>query len=285
MERSDFIKRLTLFVTAPLLLSVNHRNTMRLANEVRLLRHATLVIQIGGKKILIDPMLSGKGAMDPVGNCGNDIRIPMVNLPLPESEIEELLEAVDAVIVTHLHRDHWDAVAQKQIDKGKTIICQPNDESKLNEQGFYATLSVDDRVEWHDLTISRTNGRHGTGEIGQLMGEVSGFVLDDGQQKIYVAGDTIWCEEVKAALQKYQPDYTVLNAGGAQFLKGDPITMTPDDIIKVHDELPETNIIAVHMDTVNHCFVKRTDIQQALAKSGIVNKVLIPSDGERMKLK
>ncbi|MEZ4944113.1 MAG: MBL fold metallo-hydrolase [Cyclobacteriaceae bacterium] len=258
---------------------------MRLANEVRLLRHATLVIQIGGKKILIDPMLSGKGAMDPVGNCGNDIRIPMVNLPLPESEIEELLEAVDAVIVTHLHRDHWDAVAQKQIDKGKTIICQPNDESKLNEQGFYATLSVDDRVEWHDLTISRTNGRHGTGEIGQLMGEVSGFVLDDGQQKIYVAGDTIWCEEVKAALQKYQPDYTVLNAGGAQFLKGDPITMTPDDIIKVHDELPETNIIAVHMDTVNHCFVKRTDIQQALAKSGIVNKVLIPSDGERMKLK
>jgi L-ascorbate metabolism protein UlaG (beta-lactamase superfamily) len=284
MERGDFIKRLTLFVSAPLLLSINHRNTMRLDNEVRLLRHATLVIQIGGKKILIDPMLSGKGAMDPVGNCGNDIRIPMTNLPVLESEIEELLEEVDAVIVTHLHRDHWDVVAQKKIDKGKTIICQPTDKSKLNEQGFLATLSVEDQVEWHGLTISRTNGRHGTGEIGQLMGEVSGFVLDDGQQKVFVAGDTIWCEEVKAALQKYQPDFTILNAGGAQFLKGDPITMTPDDIIKVHEELPETNIIAVHMDTVNHCFVKRSDLQTTLAKSGIVSKVLIPLDGEKVML-
>ena len=49
---------------------------------IRLLRHATLVIEIDGVKFLIDPMLSAKDAMDPVKNAGNDLRIPLVDIPV-----------------------------------------------------------------------------------------------------------------------------------------------------------------------------------------------------------
>jgi L-ascorbate metabolism protein UlaG (beta-lactamase superfamily) len=253
-------------------------------NSLQLIRHATLLLEIGGSKILLDPMLSKKEAMAPIGNCGNDFRIPMVDLPLGEGALQQLLDEVDAVFVTHTHRDHWDVAAQELIDKKKPIFCQPVDEALIRGHGFQNVQSIDDHLSWRGIEIHRTGGQHGTGKIGALMGPVSGFVFVQNGQSIYVAGDTIWCEEVKNALDQYQPDYTILNAGGAQFLEGDPITMTPEDVMAVHNHFPSTQIIAVHMDTINHCFVKRKDLQQHLRTSGIVNEVAIPSDGEIVNL-
>ncbi len=92
--------------------------------SLQLIRHTTLVIGTNNSLILIDPMLSAKGAMDPVANAGNDIRIPMTDLPF---DIGNLLDQIDAVFITHTHRDHWDAEAQKIIDKSKRIFCQPAD--------------------------------------------------------------------------------------------------------------------------------------------------------------
>lgn len=59
--------------------------------SIRLLRHATLVIEINHKKLLVDPMLSPKNGLDPVQNCGNEIRFPMVELPVGNSELTHLL--------------------------------------------------------------------------------------------------------------------------------------------------------------------------------------------------
>lgn len=87
------------------------------------------------------------------------------------------------------------------------------------------------------------------------MGQVSGFNFSYNGQSILVAGDTIWCEALDAALKTHQPNYVVLNTGDAQFLKGDPITMTQKDIQQVVEIVPNSKLIAVHMDTVNHCFL------------------------------
>ncbi|PSR57189.1 hypothetical protein AHMF7605_05845 [Adhaeribacter arboris] len=257
---------------------------MKPNNRIQLLRHATLVIQIGNGKILVDPMLSAKNEMDPIPNCGNDIRIPMVDLPVHAEELNKIINDVDAVAITHLHRDHWDTAAQNLIPKNKLIYCQPADTAKIKEQGFLQVTPVDTTLNWKEITISRTQGQHGTGEIGQQMGEVSGFVFRDKNQTIYVAGDTIWCPEVEAALQKYKPEITILNAGGAQFLTGGPITMTSVDILKVQETLPHTKVIAVHMDTVNHCFVKRSNLKRVIFEQNLTAKVIIPEDGQLLSV-
>ncbi len=225
-------------------------------------------------------MLSPKDSMDPIQNCGNEIRIPMIDLPINEADLNSLLKEVDAVVLTHLHRDHWDLAAQKMITKDKLIFCQPNDVEKIRTQGFTNIVAIPIMLEWEGLTISRTGGQHGTGEIGKKMGEVSGFVFRSGSESIYVAGDTIWCPEVENALAAHAPTITVLNTGGARFLTGNPITMTPADIIAVHQKSPQTRIIAVHMDTINHCLVKRTDLIQAMKENGLAEKIMIPRDGE-----
>lgn len=283
MKRKTFIKSLLFLGAIPSLLSAKTTHIKK-STSIKLLRHATLIMEINGKKLLIDPMLSEKDAMDPIRNCGNEIRIPMVELPFPRSEINTMLSEMDAIVITHLHRDHWDSPAKDLIPKNKLIFCSPNNEESLRNQGFENVQPIENNFNWQGIEIHRTSGQHGTGDIGKSMGPVSGFVFKHKKDSIYLAGDTVWCEEVENALTNHRPKVTILNAGGAKFLTGDPITMTPSDIIKVHEKLPDTKIIAVHMDTINHCFITREILLEELKKMNIESKILIPIDGEFIEL-
>jgi L-ascorbate metabolism protein UlaG (beta-lactamase superfamily) len=253
--------------------------------EVQLLRHATLLVTIGAHRLLVDPMLSPAGAMDPVPNAGDDRRIPLVDLPIGEASLVALLATVDGAIVTHTHRDHWDARAATLLRPDLPLFCQPADATTLASAGFTAVTPVEETARWDGLTLARTGGQHGTGEIGRRMGPVSGFVLRaTGEPTIYLAGDTIWCPEVAEALATHRPDVAVLNAGAAQFLTGDPITMTADDVIAVCRTAPGLRAIAVHLEVVNHCRLTRAALRDALDGAGLGERVRIPADGERIAL-
>jgi len=97
-----------------------------------------------------------------------------------------------------------------------------------------------------DILIARTDGQHGVGEIGAAMAPVSGFVLAaPGEPTVYIAGDTILCDEVRAAVAEYRPDYIVVNASAAQFNEGGPIVMNNEDVAQLSKEAPDATIVAV----------------------------------------
>ena len=96
---------------------------------------------------------------------------------------------------------------------------------------------------------------------------------------MYIAGDTIWCEEVKAALEKYSPDVIVVNACAATVLNGERLIMNIDDVKEVLQHAPNSTVIASHMDTVSHLSVTRNDLKGFKNKNNIDN-LLIPEDGE-----
>ena len=248
--------------------------------SIQLLRHATFVLQIGGKKLLIDPMLAAKSAYPPIPFATNKTPFPMVDLPLSDSELDALLREVDAVVVTHTHPDHWDTAAHQRIAKTKPILCQAKDERAIRGLGFSNVTPIAASSNWEGITIHRIGGRHGKGLIGKMMGTVSGFVFEQGEQSVYVAGDTIWCKEVQAALVAHQPRTIVLNGGAAQFRMGKPITMGATDMQQVRAFAPKARIIAVHLDTVNHCYETRPRL--AAASSGAT--IEIPNDGDTILL-
>ncbi len=251
--------------------------------QIQLLRHAALVVTINGKEILVDPMLSPAGAMDPVANASNDRRIPLVDLPLSAAELDALLEQVDAVLVTHNHRDHWDAFAREKLNKRKPIICQQGDEDAIRQAGFANVTPVATEYEWDGITFNRTDGHHGTGDIEKKMGHVSGFVLRAASEpRLYIAGDTIWCPEVLSALDTFHPDVVVVNAGQAQFLTGDPITMSASDVAAVTRAAPWATVVAVQMESVNHCGLTRDLLRAYLREQGLESRVIIPADGETL---
>jgi L-ascorbate metabolism protein UlaG (beta-lactamase superfamily) len=184
--------------------------------RLTLVRHATLIVELGGggRRILVDPMLDESGARPPVQNTANDLRNPLVPLPF------DPLPGIDAVLVTHLHADHFDDSAAERLPRDLPLFCQPEDEERLRAVGL-SPQPVGDSVDWDGLTIHRTGGRHGTGAIADRLAPVSGFVLES----LYVAGDTVWCGELEEALDRHRPAVAVVNAGEARFLVGDPICM------------------------------------------------------------
>lgn len=245
--------------------------------QVQLIRHATLRVTMGGHTLLVDPMLSDKEAMDPIQNSSNNWRNPLVPLPF---SADEILKNVTGVLVTHTHRDHWDAAATEIIPKTLPILCQPEDAEKFFEWGYGDVRPIRTMLDFDGLQLTRTAGRHGTGDIGRAMAPVSGFVIRaEGEPSIYIAGDTVYCPEVEEVLLKHLPNVIVVNAGGAKFNLGDPITMTAKDVAKVVLRAPEAKKIAVHMEAINHCHLKRAELEAALERDGLRGRVEIPADG------
>lgn len=249
--------------------------------EMRHIRHATFHLGLGGVRLLVDPVLGAAGAMPPIDNSPQPRNNPLVGLPVSESD----LVTVDGVLVTHTHRDHFDAAAAERLPRELPLFCQPADAAKLAGFGFAKVAAVADSLEWRGLTVSRTGGRHGSGELAARMGPVSGYVLrGPGEPTVYIAGDTVWCPEVAAALAAHRPDVVVLFAGAARFLSGGPITMDTADIAAVCRAVPAARVVAVHLEAFNHCLLTRPLLRAFLAREGLTAQVAVPADGETVEL-
>ena len=247
------------------------------------IRNATLKINYGGKKILIDPWLAGKGTLPGFGGTINEhIRNPTSELPM---SIDEIIN-VDAIILTHDHPDHWDDVAKKAIPKDMLIFTQHEKDAKaVKSAGFNNVQILNEVNDYEGITLIKTPGQHGSPKVvegmKELLGEVSGIILKHPKEKtFYIAGDTIWCEEVEKSLKKYHPDVVVLNSCDAQVIGNESIIMGKEDIYEVYKAAPEATIIASHMEAVNHATLTRKELGEFLRAKEMTQRVLIPDDGE-----
>lgn len=246
--------------------------------HLRLVRHATLLIEYKGRHLIVDPMLDDTGARPAIQNSPNPRQNPLVPLPEPD---HDLVKAVNAILVTHTHSDHWDSTAAQILATSLPLFGQTEDQERFRSEGFTNAQPVNHSLTWNDIEITRTGGQHGTGEIGKAMAPVSGFVLKaKGEPALYIAGDTIWCRDVETSIQQHRPAVVVVNAGAAQFLEGDPITMTADDVIRTCQAAPHAQIVAVHMEAINHCLLTRADLAFQLEAARVIQQVAIPNDGD-----
>lgn len=246
--------------------------------SVQLVRNATVLATIDDTTFLVDPMFTPQGEMPTVTDnpavpefltTANQKRNPLV--PLPDVDL-----TYDAVIVTHRHPDHWDEAARAELEADVPLFCQPEEAEAFTDEGFTDVRPVDDKITFDGVTIHRTPGRHGHGELAEGMGPVSGFVFE-GDETLYIAGDTIWYDPVRETLDRFDPDLVVLNGGEAQFDQGEPITMGVEDITAVR-EATDATIAVVHMEAINHCLLSREELRAE------TENVLVPEDGERVSL-
>lgn len=249
---------------------------------VQLIRNATLVIDYAGKKILVDPMLSPKGAIDSWAGIQKN---PTVELIMP---VEDIVKDVDLVIVTHTHEDHFDKPASSTLNKSVELIMQPADKEFFKKEGFMNATVVEDQKLWNSITIHRVEGKHGSGKVLEMMGKTSGFVLQaKNQPTLYIVGDTIWNEDIKKDIEKFRPDYIIVNSGGA-LIKGfgdTPIIMNEMQTMALITASGKTKVIAVHMDALDHCFTTRAILKKKAAELKIgKDKLIIPEDGQKLIL-
>ena len=245
--------------------------------RLTLVRHATLLIDMAGVRLLVDPMLDPAGARSPIPGTPEPRRNPLVELPRPA---EEVVRGVSAVVVTHMHEDHIDVGALEALPAEVPFVCQPEEVAELKGTGRTELVPMEDEVELGAVRLTRTPGRHGHDRLGDMLGPVSGVLLRaEGEPTVYVAGDTVWCEEVASTLREARPDVVVVNAGGARFVEGEPVTMDADDVVATARAAPDAIVVAVHMEAVNHCLLDRAALTERLAAEGLAERVLVPPDG------
>ncbi|MGM0605872.1 MAG: MBL fold metallo-hydrolase [Halobacteriota archaeon] len=236
---------------------------------LRLLRHATVLLEVGESTFLVDPMFGSPGDIPPIENTPNDRPNPLVSLP-------DVPIDYDAVVITHRHVDHFDDAAIERLPRDVPILCQPAEADAFSEDGFTDVRPIEDDATFGTVQITRTPARHGYGELAERMGPVSGFVFE-ADRTVYLAGDTVWYDGVARTIDRHDPDAIVVNAGAARFNEGRPITMDRTDVDAVC-EYADGTVIAVHMDAINHCLLRREELRDA------VSDVCVPEDGDTIEV-
>ncbi len=251
--------------------------------SIQQIRNATVTVEYGGQKFLIDPMFSKKGEFDPFTflPAERNDRNPIVELPI---SVEEILDGVDAVIITHTHEDHFDQAAKEQLPKDIKMFMQDEEDAELaKELGFTNIEVMQEEVDtnFNGVKLTEVDGRHGHGEMAKAMGNVMGVVFQHPDEKtLYLAGDTVWYEKVQENLDTYKPEVIILNGGENKFLEGGPLIMGKEDIYEVYKAAPEATIIVSHMEAVNHWGLSREKLKNFIKEKGIKSNVLVPDDGE-----
>ncbi|MCM1512914.1 MAG: MBL fold metallo-hydrolase [Oxalobacter formigenes] len=281
---------LTLALTGSLNLAKAADNDLSLQH----IRNATIKLTSGDTTFLIDPMFAEAGAYEGFpGTYRSWLRNPLTPLPIP---VEDILDGVDAVVLTHTHLDHWDKAAQEALPKNIPFYVQNEEDAKvIKNQGFTNVRIMKESDEFGKVKMQRTATQHGSKTmyadpaLGKTLGEVMGVVFTTSSgKKAWLVGDTIWFEGVDEALAKHAPNVIIVNAGGAsmsveKFKDAPEIIMGKEDVRKMVAKMPRADVVAIHMDAINHMTVDRKDLSQYARKNGIRDKVLIPFDGETLK--
>lgn len=258
--------------------------------QVQQIRNATAKISYAGKTFLVDPFLAKKGTYPGFpGTFNSQLRNPMVELPMP---VKDIMQGVDAVIVSHTHLDHWDGGAHQFIPKAMPLFVQHEADAKLiRGQGYTNVRILGQDTDFEGVRLTKTGGQHGTAEmyakapLAEALGEAMGIVFQaPGAKTIYVVGDTVWRAEVDQTLAKFKPEVIIVNAGDARMAGfAGSIIMGKDDVLHAYQAMPNATIIAVHMDAINHMTLSRKDLKDHVKQHGIGDRVRIPADGEILK--
>jgi len=224
--------------------------------KLRLIRNATLKLDILGRTILVDPFFAPKGTRPPLAGRAHN---PLVDLP---ASTDEILSGVELVIVSHLHADHFDPVAQSLVPKHLPLICQTGDEDKIRSFGFSNVTPLIEPIDWQGILIERREGSHGLGPVVKKMGSVMGFsLMARNEPALYWAGDTVLYPAVESIIDETRPDVVIIHPCGARW-EGDLITMDAEQAVAICRLASNASVVATHMDALDHATVTRDDLRR-----------------------
>ncbi len=222
--------------------------------ELTFIGNATTLLRLGEFTVLTDPNFLHRGQRAYLG-----YGLWSRRLAEPAMQPGELPE-LDAVVLSHLHGDHFDRIAREQLAHDLPIVTTPAAAGRLRRWGFDAAHPLDPWASTgfarggQRLELTAVPGVHGPGPIGRrLMPPVMGTVLrltrpDAAPLTVYVTGDTLPCPGVREVTRRFPDlDAMLIHLGGTRIL-GITITMNGRQGAELIDALNPPLAVPIHFD-------------------------------------
>src|SRR3954453_3373561 len=166
------------------------------AGELTFIGTATVLVRFGGFTFLTDPNFLHKGDYAKLGYGLRSKRLTEPAMTIGD------LPALDFVVLSHHHGDHFDEVAAAELDKRLPIVTTPHAARKLSRQGFEEPIAL---AMWQSQTFERDGntvtvtsmpGKHAPQPLRALLPPVMGSMLDfrtaaGAALRVYITGDTL----------------------------------------------------------------------------------------------
>jgi L-ascorbate metabolism protein UlaG (beta-lactamase superfamily) len=219
--------------------------------------NATMLLRIGRFTLLTDPNFLHRGQR---ARLGYGLRAKRLTEPALQPT---QLPALDGIVLSHMHGDHWDRIATRSLPKETPVVTTPQAAKCLTDRGFTATAHLE-AWQTHEFTrgtdtlrITSVPGVHGPGPLARLLPQVMGSVLElirggvagpDVTWRGYVSGDTLCRPFLGEVLQRCGPlDVVIPHLGGTKVL-GLTVTMDSRQGADLVELLKPPVTVPVHYD-------------------------------------
>ena len=221
---------------------------------------ATSVLRLGGFTVLTDPNFVRRGQRVHLGyGLTSKRRTDPALMPAQ-------LPRFDALLLSHLHGDHFDRVARRELPKDPPVVTTEHAAKALRRWGFRGATGLEHWATWQAdgaaerLRITAVPGQHGPAGVHRLLPPVIGSVIDleraDPHRsggwrrdlRVYVTGDTLNVPRLRTVAERFPDvDVMVTHLGGTRVL-GVLVTMDDRQGTDLVERIRPRVVVPVHFD-------------------------------------
>jgi L-ascorbate metabolism protein UlaG (beta-lactamase superfamily) len=251
----------------------------RSTGSIFFIGNATVLLRYAGFTILTDPTFIHRHEQVPLGYGLHTTR-----LTNPAIEIREL-PPLDLIVLSHFHGDHFDQVAERELEKSVPIVTTPEAVHELGQRGFGHTYPLD---PWASMTVAKGDahlritampGRHGPPLADLVLPDVMGSLLEFASPaetslfRLYITGDTLVIDDLQEIPRRYpEIDLALLHLGGTRVL-GILVTMDGKQGVQLMQLVAPQHAIPIHYNDYDVFTSPLADFQQEVQAAGLEERV------------
>jgi L-ascorbate metabolism protein UlaG (beta-lactamase superfamily) len=247
---------------------------------------ATVVIRYAGFTFLTDPNFLHAGDHVHLGYGLTSRRVTN-----PAVEIEDL-PPLDFVLLSHLHGDHFDRVAERKLNKATPIVSTRHATRYLRRNGFTSAHAL---RTWETMPITKGEARlgvtampgtHAPGPLAKLLPPVMGSMLEfegpngETRLRLYISGDTLVHDGLREIPRRYpEIDLGLVHLGGTRVL-GVLVTMDGRQGVEAIGIIGPRTAIPIHYNDYTAFKSPLEDFKRAVVEAGLEHRVHYLGHGE-----
>jgi len=249
---------------------------------------ATTILRLGSFTVLTDPNFLHRGQRAYLGKG-------LWSRRLTEPSMQPVaLPALDAVVLSHLHGDHFDRIARRGLDRSVPVVTTPAAARRLRQWGFRTeglqTWARHAQQRGNEtLSVQALPAIHARGAMGRLLPPVMGSMLEhavDGRvrKRVYLSGDTLTGEHLDGIRERHPDiDVAVVHLGGTRVLRH-TVTMDAVQGVDFLRRIRPRRAVPVHYDDYPVFRSPLSDFVDQATEAGFAAALSTPGRGETLAL-